>query len=62
VRHCRRRTNAWFFLVLFGAAAVVSSAASNVHIVMPTVWVQLLIGVGVVAVLAGVGYLLVWKG
>lgn len=62
MRHCRRRTNAWVFLALFAGAAVVSSATANVHIVMPTVWVQLLIGVGVVAALAGVGYLLVWKG
>lgn len=62
MRHCRRRTNAWFFLALFAGVAVVSSAASNVHITAPAVWVQLLIGAGVVAVLAGVGYLLVWKG
>lgn len=63
-RHCYRRRGGggWFFLALFAAAAVVSTASSNVHITLPGVGAQLLIGVGITAVLLGVGYVLVWKG
>jgi hypothetical protein len=49
-------------IVLFGGAASIANTTANIHITAPAVWVQLLIGVGVVAVLAGVGYLTVWKG
>lgn len=63
-RHCYRRRGGggWFFVALFAAAAVVSTASSNVHITLPAVWAQLLIGVGITAVLLGVGYLTVWRG
>lgn len=65
MRHCRRYTGGGFFpvlMALFGTATVVSTVSSNVHIVMPAVWAQMLIGVGIVVVLLGVGWLTVRKG
>lgn len=64
-RHCVRYSGGGFFpvlIALFGTAAVVSTVSSNVHITLPAVWAQLLIGVGITAVLLGVGYLTVWRG